>query len=408
VTDVLLLESGDALLLESGDETLLESSVASAASTPAVFAPDFGSALLRSHTIVVACDVLQRGVPVMLGLPVISGDVQISARQLRRRTCRVAIADRDGSLTPRTMRDLLAPLSTELRLRRGVRYPDGSEEVYDLGVFRVDDDDISFQGGTISITGFDRSIKVSRNKWLRPYTIAAGTLVTDALVAMINDRYPGLVHNVAASDIEVAAEVVYGQNTGNDPWADMQEVGLSAGLDVYFDAQGIWTAQPYPQLASAPAAASYVDGEGGTVVDGSRQMSGGDIKNGVLVYGENAAGEIIVGQAWDMDPASPTYAGDPIGTSDFGARPYTYENSRAITHQQQADEAAAAILSRLDGLGDGVSFTALPDPRRDAEEVAHVRSLRAGVDSRYIADTVGMPLGPEGQMSVATRAQRAA
>lgn len=364
---------------------------------------DFASVIARSHRAVSVAEILAADGSVAQTLTSITGSVTIAAAAARRRTMNLAIVDAVGDLTPTGMDSLLAPVTVEVRLRRGVEYADGTQELWPLGVFRVDADDIDFAGGQITMTGVDRSAVISRNRWLEPWVIDVDTPSTAAIAAIARDRYPSVVIDMAASDHAVTVDTVFGDNTTNDPWTDILELGRAAGLDVFFDPAGVFTTRPFPDTSGGPTR-TYSDGPGGDILGGARRLEGGDIRNGVIVYGEGADGSQVVGSRWDTNPASPTYAGNPVGSSVFGARPYVYE-SKVITTYQQAVEVADLLLGKVLRLGDGVQFTALVDPRVDVDEVCGVAVARPQLDGVYVTQQLTVPLdiGAGMQVQAGTR-----
>jgi Domain of unknown function (DUF5047) len=398
MSDALLLEDGDALLLESGDGVLLESSTATI--TPTIPYPvDFDEVIRGSHRAVSVAEILNSDGTIAQTLTAISGSVTISATNARRRSMSLTIVDAAGDLTPTGLDSLLAPVSVEIRLRRGVEYADGTQELHPLGVFRVDTNDIAFEGGTISMSGFDRSVIISRNRWLEPYVIEEGTPTTAAIADIARNRYPGVVIDMAPSDHAVTVETTLGENTNNDPWRVLTgDLGVAAGLDVYFDAQGILTARPFIGATGAPER-TFHDGVGGTIVGGSRQLSGENLRNGCVVFGEGADGAQIRAERWDTNPASPTYAGNPVGSSAFGARPFVYENQLLNTYEQCL-EVADLLLPKVLRLADSIGFQAIVDPTVDVSTWCAVQVERPQVNAVYAIHSVSIPLDPGGLMDV--------
>ncbi len=74
-----------------------------------------------------------------------SGAVEISTTNAIRRTCKVnLVTDRTtNNLVPDNQFDLLNPFGNEIRLYRGVRFTDGTDEYVPLGVFVITDVSIS-------------------------------------------------------------------------------------------------------------------------------------------------------------------------------------------------------------------------------------------------------------------------
>src|SRR5690349_16631455 len=136
----------------------------------------FKDALTRSHRVITKAEVLRQGQAIQT-LWINSGQVDIDATAAIRRKCKVTLADELGTLTPASAADLLTPFGNELKLYRGIRFADGSEEYVPQGVFGMTTVDIEDDGPgvVINVEGYDRSKKVQRARFTGPVVIAAGT-----------------------------------------------------------------------------------------------------------------------------------------------------------------------------------------------------------------------------------------
>jgi len=109
----------------------------------------FQDAVRRSHTAMCEMDVIGPNGQVIMTIPVHDGSVTAdrTAGQMRRFTA--MIADPDGTLTPATMADALAPFGNSVQLWRGVRI-ENIQTVSDL-----DNDVASWADGTNNGTSTD-------------------------------------------------------------------------------------------------------------------------------------------------------------------------------------------------------------------------------------------------------------
>ena len=141
----------------------------------------FKNALLNNHTVIAKVEVWNGDLK-LTELDIDSGQVNISANSAIRRTCEIHLVTPRSSdnLVPDNDFDYLSPYGNELKVYRGIRYSNGTEEYVPLGVFVMTDVDIndSNEGVDINVSGEDRSLRVSRNKWLEPYQITNGPLET--------------------------------------------------------------------------------------------------------------------------------------------------------------------------------------------------------------------------------------
>ena len=100
----------------------------------------------------------------------------------------------------------------------------------------------------------------------------------------------------------------------------------------------------------------------------------------------------------DTDTSSPTYAG-----GRYGERPVAMVNQH-FSSINQAKQAAASRLAYELGRSETVSFSAVPDPALDVDEVVTVHRPRAGLEHRgLLVATLDMPLGASETMRVGCR-----
>jgi hypothetical protein len=81
---------------------------------------DFAAAIQKSHTAVVAAQVIQDG-KVILTLEPVAGSVTADRTAAQMRTFQFEVIDRDGTLSPTEMTSPLAPFGSRIQLYRGVR-----------------------------------------------------------------------------------------------------------------------------------------------------------------------------------------------------------------------------------------------------------------------------------------------
>lgn len=331
------------------------------------------------------------------------GKVSVDATRATRRTCALTLADDTGTLTPSGAEDLLAPYGNEVKLFRGVIYDDGTQQDVPLGVFVITDveADDGTEGVQIQLTGSDRSLRISRNRWTDPYVITSGTNLATGLVALLADRWADVTtsFNTTAYTLPFA---VYGADGGSesDPWKDAQDIAASAGFDLYFDPDGAARMRPLPDLADIPVSAEFIEGVDAVILDISKRVTVEGLYNGVIATGEGSELTAPVrGEAWDENPASPTYR-----FGKLGAIPRFY-SSPLIRTTTQAQSAARAMLSHALGATEQVSWSVIPDPTVEALDVVRVARARLGVDAEFIVDQFEVPMEATAPMSMSGRSR---
>lgn len=362
----------------------------------------FKSAIVADHVVVAKAEVWNQDQK-LVTLDIDKGSVKVDAKSAIRRTCSVhLVTDRTtANLVPDTGFDTLSPFGNELRLYRGIQYLDGTEEYVPLGVFIMTDINIqdSNEGVEITVEGEDRSLKVSRNKWLEPYQVTSGSL-EDAIKDLLKDRFDDVQTNFPATNVTIN-QVILGAENENDPWKDAVELCELVGFDLFFDPNGIVVMRQFPSLDGAIVVASYVEGDNNTITSISRNISSKETYNGVIyiLEGSEVPTPIRV-EAWDEDTTSPTYR---FGV--FGEAP-TFITSNLLETEAQATTAAYLLLNRFIGAQESISWNGLVDPSLDANDVVYIRNTGAKVDRVVIIDSLDIPLAPEDSMTADARVVR--
>lgn len=359
---------------------------------------DFLTAVRTDHRAVTQVQVWYGGEQIGVVKPK-AGSVSVDrTRDVRRQLSGFTCADPDRLLIPTDPTSLLAPYGQQLRCYRGVRLPTG-DELVPVGVFRILKTNAAAPDGTISVEADDLSTPIRRNRWITPWQVTPAD-AADAVYDILTDRAPDVVadfggtgsgtgYTVGAGVLEAGSE--------SDPWRDAQEIARSAGYELAFGPDGV--ARLYPP-ASPEADPTVTYPAGSVVLTAEREVDATETYNGVYAYGEGSAIETpVYGEAWDEDPASPTYRYGP-----FGQVPRFY-SSPFITTTDQADAAAESLLAQVTGSAESVSWTQLGNPALDVDDVIDLTVEDLGLAARLVLDTLDIPLLPE-PMSATARVRR--
>lgn len=344
----------------------------------------FDVAIAGSHRIAVDATVLPASGPAgNVRARVGDGSVTIDSTAAIRRTCSSVAIDAPG-LTPTSAASLLSPLpGNELQLFRGVVYTDGTQEMYSLGVFGVDEADLSTDSGgttTVTISGSDRSKTVSENAWDFPYQVAAGTDLATAVMALIADRLPSATFSFAPTTGLVVPGLLYGtSDQDNDPWAAATNIAAAAGMELFFDANGVCTMRPV--LDPSTAATSWRVGDGNSV----RLLS---IGNQLTRDGSYTR---VVATAQSTTGSGPLRSVAALPAT--AVRTFYYSTAAALT-QTQLDAVAAALLLRYGGSFRNVSFSTVPDPRVDVSTLIDLERAELGVSGKFVLSKLVIGLKP--------------
>jgi hypothetical protein len=298
-----------------------------------------------------------------------------------------------GSLVPKVPSDLLAPYVNEIKVERGFSTPEGYVERVGLGIYRIETvdtkDDLS-----ISITGYDRSKRFVDATFEEAASIPDGTNFAIAIELLLRSVWPDVPLDFTAT---AATTPLITLAEGDSVWEAATALAEAIGMVLYFDGDGIGRLVPY---APGSAVATIGEGDGGTLLDVSQSWSRAGAFNRVVVTGENPANtEVFRSVALDEDPFSATYYYGDFGK--ISRDPYT---SPYIVSQEQADDAAAAILAQGRGTTQLTDFGAIVNAALEPNDVVRIKRSRLGLDADLVIDTLQIPLDAETAMSGTTRA----
>jgi hypothetical protein len=360
----------------------------------------FRRQIRRSHKSVIRVDVFIAGARIATVFPN-DGSVSVDSRRTVRRTMSMSIVDEDGTLTPGqgATTGLLTPYGAELFVYRGVEYAPGDQELVPIGVFvltqvTVEEDQ---NGQVISLQGSDRSIRVSRNKFLDPFQIASGTTLEDGLTSLLRDRWIDVQTDFPVTGVQLPDVVIEAQS-GGDPWAAAVSIAEAFGYDLAFDPDGVARMRVVPDVTVEDAVETYEDGAEAVLTSLTRTFDSTRTYNGVIVTSEGTRTDVpfrvIV---WDENPNSLTYR-----FGDFGEVPFFYRSS-LITTVDQAVVTAEALLRKATGQSEAVDWAQIVNPAHDVLDVIRVR--RESLDFVLLIDRLQIPLAPSGVMSAVARSQ---
>jgi len=360
------------------------------------------AAILTDHIVIAKAEIWSSDQK-LTTLNIDSGSVSINAKNSTRRNCSVKlVTDRTtANLVPKSDFDYLSPYGNELRLFRGVQFKDGTTEYVPLGVFVMTTVDISDtnEGVSISIQGEDRSIIVSRAKWLEPYQMASTTLEA-AILAMLKTRYADVQTSFPTTNITIG-QIVLGNDQDNDPWKDAVQLCELVGYDLYFNADGVVVMNQFPTLDGSVVVKKFSETDGTTITSLNRTISTKETYNGIIyiVEGTQVASPIRV-TIWDEDSTSPTYR---FGA--FGQVPKVVKTNLVST-VNQATTAAKLLLNTYIGAQETIRFDGIVDPTLEAQDVVYVKSIGSYVDRLVIIDSITIPLSPNEVMTADARIVR--
>jgi hypothetical protein len=371
----------------------------------------FAATLPFSHTVLQKVEILQDDDSVLVDLTdlgvVVDGSVSVSRSPIQR-SARLTLVDRDGTLTPSDVEDILIPSGRQLRLWRGLTYVDATpteivngtaNEYVPLGTFRFTATQTT-SGQIVLDHVYDRAWVVQGALFEDTFTIAAGTNVVDAIANVISTAYPGVPYNFPTVD-EVTGLMTYDANA--DPWSVAQDLAANVGLRLFFDPLGVAQLKPEPDPTVDPAVWSFDDSlSDSMLLPDPTQTWSGECYNSVTVSGESTSLTAPVrATIRDLEPSSPTRYGGP-----FGKRPMPLIVDEKIASASQAEARALKELQAQLGISQQVNFTSWGHPALDTGDIVYVASAARGIAQYFILDTLEVPLRASQTMAITTRARQ--
>ena len=285
-----------------------------------------------------------------------------------------------------------------LKVERGLRFYDGTEEWIQIGLMQVQDSDVNQHDAVATVTAQDLGSLVEGYDLITPYAPIAtdGTKLTT--IAAIQDLVNAAIvwDGTPAWAIDPALDATVTPSDGTvftgSRWGAIQMLATSIGAVCHAGVDGTWHLRSAKTSTGRPLPIN--PGAGGTLVNYSLSRSRAEQYNGVPLRWDGPTIGGLVFQV-DNDPASPTYWLGP-----FGKHSRAEETNDVIETEAQAIEAATALLDQYKGRASKLSFTSVHNPLLEPLDKVSLR-VATGIQT-HIIDSISYPLAG-GTMSCQTR-----
>lgn len=376
----------------------------------------FDNAVRNGGTVVTTIDAYRAGIKVASNIPWEKPSrVTIDEGAASWRTCEVTVVDMDRSLIPKTPADALAPYGTDLFIRTGFQFADGTIEQLPMGVFRILVGRPT-RGGRIALLGYDYSVVVARARFEKPRIFPKGYNRAEAIRDLITERLvsagpPGHeVLVITATDVSTLPLTVFeeGERYGT-PWKACMDIASGGGQQVFFSPNG-----PFPSailrtvsdLIVAQRVWTFDESSTTTKIEMRPEQDTTTGYNVYVVTGESSelasTGVAPVrGSAEITDPSSPIFPGI------YGRVP-TFLASSFIKTNAQAAQVAAANLPLKAGGSEGLEIVAFAHPAHEAGDVVGAVDTTLGIDSDWVMSRFSIDLSLQTPTTYRCRAKRVA
>ena len=333
-------------------------------------------------------DVYYAGQVVATDLAVSDGNIRVELEGQIRRSGNVTIADL--RFVP-TLSSTLSPHGTEILIRQGVVYPDGSEELVPLGLFQLELTEWGELDRAPKLRLYDRA-KVMSQSGISNIVSRPGRGAQSVVIEFLEWFYPNLAPITPNSLFHPSLTnyVLPGGHAfeQNDYWAALQDLCRNMGGDLHFDVSGQPRCTPIETLDGQRVPVETIDaGESGVLVDATHSYSREGVYNAVSVIGaaqEDAA--TPHGVAYNLDPSSPLRYGGPFG------KVIQVINDTSLTTDAQCYSRARTELARYTGLSYSLDFSAIPNPALDVGDFIKFVYPDETAELHQLA-TLSIPLG---------------
>lgn len=330
-------------------------------------------------------------------LRVDGGQVEIDSGRDITRSAKLSILPTDA-LSLGGVYDLLMTPTVEVTIWRGLALPGGTDELVPLGVFSTSEMPMPRRLNTaLDWSGLDRAKKVSRARLVDVWPVASGTTLAAMVTALVQDRAPGVPIDMTGVVGALGAAITLDAGASSDPWKLLRQTLADHGWDLAFSGDGVLRGRAVQDPTSSPAVFDFGSGAGQLIIDGQTTGSFESSYSGVVATGEGSGITTPTrGEAWDDDPASPTY------WEAYGRVPY-FMSSPLLTTNAAAAQAAAGMLPKVKGRRETLSWSSIVAPMLEPLDV-----VAMGGGSRFMLDSLTIPMRASEPMSAKARATKVA
>lgn len=331
----------------------------------------------------------------------IDGSISIQLQNGVRRSCNVTFENYDGTFTPSS--NGLVYISKKMKIYSGlvinnenVFPPESVQGVFNLGnpVLRHDS-----SSNTVSIEGYDNFALLNGTLGgavVAPvYKIGVDSVVNNAVQAVLDDGnivQPALIYE---NDYVLYYSLV--KEAGGTLGEVLTDIAYMVSWDIFFDTHG--------RPIFRPAADSAINADNASPVwefnvnevsymGAEHNYNYADVRNHVIVYGENVNGDLAVGEAEDTNIFSPT------SISRIGRRTITI-NDNMIIDDATATERAEYELRQAIQAYEFVNINTYNLDFLKEGEIILIKDDNADLDvDRYLVKQINRSLSPGSGMTI--------
>jgi len=300
------------------------------------------------------------------------------------------------------VQEVLDPLKqitvdTRLRLQRGIRFFDGTEEWVTIATLQVQEARETLGKAGLEVVAYDPGSLVSDYSLVTPYApqdISQQPLTTvEAIQDLVDIAVWDTITWTVDGGIDIAVEPPAGTVFTGSRWDAVTNLAKSLGSVVHARPDGSWRIRKIDIGPQTPVL-TVESGIDGVLVSTNILRSRREQFNAVPLRWESPAGGGLVFLV-DNDSSSPTFWNGP-----FGRKPSSEQRVDTVTTEAQAIDAAAALLEQFRGYTSSISFSMVHNPL--LEPFDHIQVEVDDTLEDHLIDAINYPLAG-GVMSLDTR-----
>lgn len=330
----------------------------------------------------------------------IDGTVDVDVTRGTRRTLTMSLLNPEGAFTPEGTNfttsdwDGYFYVNRLIRLFRGIRYENGSEEVVPIGTFMVDKAETLVERGmsTVVIAGSDLWKKFSKSQFGSPRKFTEGTEINTIVSTLASEAgVTFLSLDPLTSRTNASKQIQRDFNFEADETRGeaLLKICGDYGIEIFFNPMGVLTTRDFQNPFDRDTV-WYYDDEDDLTFFLRTVLSDDRLYNHVVVVGTAKANQdpplIYKREIKDTDPSSPT------AIAKIGDRVFRYE-SGVLGSQESVDKSAFTIFYRHFLLSQRVALEAVCNPALEGNDVIFVgESKFTRVSRRYLIVTFTIPL----------------
>jgi hypothetical protein len=253
--------------------------------------------------------------------------------------------------------------------------------------------------GEVRVTLADLGERVSRCRFLAPFSPAGSTRRVDVIAAVVADAVPAATVVDSSTDVgTVGGGKVWDENR----WDVITDLALDGQSEAFFAADGSFRLRDAPSMTSSPVWTVNA-GDGGVLISAARERPLDRLFNTVVVRPSATDGS----QSWTQQVVSVEGPGSPLAPDVIGTVPFFFASPSAST-AEAARAAGLRILRRVVGLTESLAIECVANPALEINDVIRVITPSTEVDSaqafQHFVDSFSFDLA-SGRMSIQTRLQ---